>query len=212
MPKAIKYPFLYSVYLIMVWTVYRFSGITIPEVLDEFVVKPIVWIGPIIFIIRSEKDWLKSLGVTRQNLLPGLYLAAILGVTFAIEAYVVNYLKYGNSFAFNLTKTPIFYALFVSLGTAVSEELAFRGFIFNRYSKYFKNEILAILLTSLLWVVIHIPASFALLGYSFYDAFSFWFLAFLYSVGACFIFARTKNIFSAIVLYVLWESVIILFR
>ncbi len=176
-------------------------------------VKPVVWLLPIFWLVRKEKNWVKSLGITRENLFSGIYFAAFLGLIFAVEAFIVAYIKRGNfDFVGSVGKTPILYSLFISLGTAVSEEVAFRGFIFNRFWGFFKNEVLANLITSLLWSIIHIPAAFALLGYGLTDAVSFLLLALLYSVGACFIFARTRNVFSAILLYILWEAPLILFR
>ena len=211
--SKVKYPLFYALYLIAVWTFYRLSGINVPQEIDEFLVKPIVWLFPLFLLVRKQKSWIKSLGITRENLLPGIYFAAVLGLIFAIEAFVVGYLKKGNfDFAQSFGQKAILYSLFISLGTAVSQEIAFRGYIFNRFWGFFKSEVLANLITSLLWLIIHIPASIVLFGYSAGDAVSFLLLAFLYSLGASFIFARTKNVFSTILFYVLWEAPIILFR
>lgn len=203
----------YIIYLFALWLIYRLSGIVVSQELDEFVVKPVIWLLPIFFILKKEKKNLESLGFTKKNLIPGIYLSVILGLLFAVEALVVSYFKKGTiAFSANLGDQPLAGFFVVSLATAVSEETVFRGFLFQRFWNFFKNEILSNLLTSILWVFIHVPASFALLGYSFTDSVSFWFLAFIYSIGACFIFSRTKNIYSAILLYVLWEAPLILFR
>ena len=211
--KGLKTSLVYFLYLIIIWSLYRVSGITLPQEFDEFVVKPVVWIGPILFILYKEKKGLGSLGFTPKNLYPGVYLALILGLIFAVEAFVINYLKYGGvDLSANLGGRPFLYVILISLVTALSEEVAFRGFLFARMLAAFKNEILATLIVSVFWVMVHIPATFALLGYDIQDAMSYLLLALFYSIGACFIYARTKNIFSSILLFVLWEATIILFR
>ncbi|OGM05895.1 hypothetical protein A2125_00015 [Candidatus Woesebacteria bacterium GWB1_43_5] len=208
----LKYPLLYSLYLIIVWTAYRLSGITVPEAFDEFLVKPVIWLLPVIFLVKRQKNWVKSLGITQANLSPGIYLAVVLGLIFAVEAAGVAYIKRGGlDFSRSIAERRYVYFLFISLGTAVSQELVFRGYLFNRFWGFFKKEIWASLVTSLLWVIIHIPASIALLGYGSRDAVSFLLIVFLYSVGACFIFARTRNIFSTILLFILWEASLVLF-
>lgn len=211
--KPLKYTVFYSLYLIVVWTAYRLSGIVISQEIDEFVVKPIVWLGPILLILFLEKEKLSSLGFTFKNLYAGFYLALILGLVYAIETVLVNFIKYGSlSVGQNLGSQPFLISMGIALGTAVVEEVSFRGYIFSRFLGYFKNEIVAMLITSLLWVVIHIPATLAVLGYNMHDAVGFWFLAFLYSMGACFVFAKTKNVFAVIFLFLLWEAPLLLFR
>ena len=213
MVNRLKSTLLYFLYLVVLWSAYRVSGISLPQEIDEFVVKPIVWLAPIFYILLREKKGVRALGITVKNLYPGIYLALILGVVFAIEAFVINYIKYGGvDLSANLGDKPFLYSIVISFATGVSEELAFRGFIFSRILSVSKNEIFATFSTSIFWVMIHIPATFALLGYGFQDAMSFWLLSLLYSVGACFIYARTKNIFPSILLFVLWETTIILFR
>ncbi len=211
MNKAIKYPLLYSLYLLAVWTAYRLSSISISQEIDEFLVKPVVWLLPIFLIVRKERDWLKSLGATRERLFPGIYLAVVLGFIFAVETILVSLIKSGNLNIITNQK-PLSYSLFIAVGTAVSEEIAFRGYLFNRFLGFFKHELWANLITSSLWLIIHIPAAVALLGYGLTDAVSFLSLAFIYSIGACFVFARTKNIFSSVFLFIIWEASIILFR
>ena len=209
----IRYPFFYFIYLVVVWTAFRLSGVILPQEVDEFLIKPIVWLLPIYFIVRKNNNWPESLGLTGKNLYPGIYLALILGFIFAGEAVLVNYIKYGDfSFAASIGRRPFVYLMFISLATAVSEEIAFRGFIFSRFWKYFKNEILANLITSLLWVVIRMPALIAVLGFGGLESAGFLLISLFYSIGACFIYARTQNVFASIVLYVLWEAPIILFR
>ncbi|MEK7182892.1 MAG: CPBP family intramembrane glutamic endopeptidase, partial [Patescibacteria group bacterium] len=95
---------------------------------------------------------------------------------------------------------------------ALSEETVFRGFIFNRLWKAFQGEWSANLLTSSGWALIHLPVTVFVLKYDVAQAVSFLFLTFLFGVASAFVFARTGNVFSSVLLHVFWEWPIILFR
>ena len=74
----IKNVILFSVYLLIVWGVYR-SNFNLPEPIDELLVKPILWLAPIIYLLKREHASVSSLGVTFKNLFPSLYFALALG-------------------------------------------------------------------------------------------------------------------------------------
>lgn len=208
-----KYPLYYLIYLFAVWTIFRLSGVITTQELDEFVIKPIIWLVPVLWLIKKERVGISSLGITSKNLFPAIYLSLFLGALFTLLALGANYLKYGNfTFTANLGEKGVLLILITSFATAISEEVAFRGYIFNRFLTNFDNEFFANLVTSLSWVVIRIPATVSILGYGLGGGIVFLSLSFLYSVGACFIFGRSKNIFSTIFLHVLWSWPIILFR
>ena len=84
--SKIKYSLYYVLYLVLVWSAYRISGISLPQEIDEFLVKPIIWLLPIGFILSKEGKGVETLGLTKKNLLPGIYLALFLGLIFAVEA------------------------------------------------------------------------------------------------------------------------------
>jgi len=199
-------------FLLLVWGFYRLL-FQLPEVLEEFLIKPIIWLGPMFYLLRKEKLPWVSIGVTNKNLFPTIYLALILGAIFSVEGVIVNYLKYGSvEFYANLGESPFFLIIAISLVTAVVEELVFRGFIFSRLWQIIKNEWTANLVTAVAWVLIHLPI--AILDWDFnpVNLITYALLVFVYSVGASFVFARTKNVFSAILLNFLWQWPIILFR
>ncbi len=200
------------VFLLLAWGFYRFL-FQLPEEVEELLVKPILWLGATLYFVRKEKAALSSLGITGQRLFPAIYFALALGIIFAIEAVVVNFVKYGGlEFAANLGDKTLLLALGLSFATAVSEEVTFRGFLFTRIWQVTQNEILANLITSVGWVVIHLPVTIFVLKLSLVDILLRMFLTFLFGMGSAFVMARTKNVFSSILLHVLWEWPIILFR
>lgn len=209
----LKHVVSYYAFLLVVWGFYRLI-FKLPESVEELVFKPLIWLLPLFYILKKEKLGISSVGFTGENFWKSVYLALGLGILFAIAGVLVNSLKYGNLNFLNLSYTPqvLVIALFISLVTAVSEETAFRGFIFNRLWKASGREWISNILTSFGWAMIHIPVTVFVLNYSFPQVSIFLFLSFLFGVGSAFVFARTGNIVSSILLHVFWGWPIILFR
>lgn len=210
--KGLTKVFVYAFYLLFVWTLYR-GTLQLPDYLEEFFVKPAIWLVPLVYILKDKKKKLESLGITGKNLFPGIYLAIALGAVFAIEAILINFAKYdGFEFAANIGGQTIFVTLIISFATALTEEISFRGYLFNRFWEGFGNEWIANLITTLFWVGLHTPILVFAFGFELNQILVNLFLTTIYSIGAGFIFARTKNVFSPVVLHVLWSWPIILFR
>ncbi len=201
-------------YLLIVWGLYRII-FRFPDEIEELIVKPVIWIIPTLyFALIKEKDSLESIGLTFKNLFPAVYFSIALGALFGVVAMVLNFIKYNGTFNFgaNLGSLPLLSSVGISFATAFSEELVFRGYIFGRLWKALDNEVTANLITSGLWTLIHVPVTIFILKLSLPAAFVYLTLTCVYSLGAGFIYARTKNVFSPIFLHVLWEWPIILFR
>lgn len=200
-------------YLLIVWGFYRFL-FELPETIEELIIKPVVWLIPLIFLLKKEKASFTSIGVTAKNLFPAVYFALGLGVFFLMEAVIVNFVKYGGSFNFgaNIGNLPILASFGLSFATAFTEELSFRGYVFTRIWEVVKSEWLANIITSLLWAVIHMPITFFVWKLDLISALTYLFLTLLFGIGSAFVYARTKNVFSSILLHVLWQWPIVLFR
>jgi membrane protease YdiL (CAAX protease family) len=208
----IKNVTVYSTYLIIVWAFYRFL-FQLPDEVEELVVKPVLWLIPIYLIMRREGFSLSSLGVTFKNLFSSLYLSIGLGTVFIVEGLLANYLKYGGfRFGANIGNLPLTASLGLSFATAISEETAFRGYIFGRLWFALKNELGANIISSILWTAVHIPIAFFVLGYTVPQGIVYLILTAIFGIGSAFVFARTNNVSGPILLHVLWEWPIILFR
>lgn len=215
MPKkelAIKHATGFAAYLLLVWGFYRLL-FKLPEEIEELFFKPLIWLVPIFFLLKKEGLGLSSLGITLKNLFPAIYFSLGLGAIFAIEGIFLNFVKYGNFvFAANIGDKNLFASLGLSFATAISEEVSFRGYIFNRVWQVIKNEWVANLSTSLVWGLIHIPVVVFVWKLNLSAALVYLLLTTLFGVGSAFVFARTKNVFSSVLLHVLWEWPIVLFR
>jgi membrane protease YdiL (CAAX protease family) len=208
----LKNVFVYATYLLIVWGLYRFI-FKLPEEVEELVIKPVVWLLPLLYVIRKEKEKLSSLGVSITTLFPSLYFVIGLGAIFAIEALLLNFFKYGylNLGSYIGDKTLLL-SIGISLATAFSEEIAFRGYIFNRLNKILKNEWSASIITTIFWVLIHVPIVVFIMKWDLLSSISYLFITALFGLGSNFVFARTGNVFASVILHVVWEWPIILFR
>jgi hypothetical protein len=100
----------------------------------------------------------------------------------------------------------------ISVATAFSEETVFRGYLFNRLWQIWKNEGLANLVSSLLFVIVHLPIGVFVLGYRPVMMLAYLFFVFIFGFGSAFVFGRTKNLLSSILLHIFWSWPIVLFR
>ncbi len=201
-----------AAFLLVAWGFYRLI-FKLPEEVEELFIKPVIWLLPVFYLLRKEKESISSLGFTFKNFFPAVYLSFGLGFLFLLEALVINYLKYGNfNFAAYIGDKPFLVSLGLSFATAFSEEVVFRGYLFSRVLEVSKNEVFSNLSTSFVWALIHVPVVVFVWKLELSAAILFLILTTLFGIGSAFVFARTRNIFSSILLHVFWEWPIILFR
>lgn len=205
-------------FIFVVWGFYRLL-FRLPETVEEVILKPLVWLVPLLWVLKREKvglpsEALANLGWTTKNLFKSIYLAIGLGILFAVEGALVNSIKYGGSFNFlQVSLPPVAFlgALGLSFATAISEETVFRGFIFGRLMKVV-GEWNANITTSVGWALVHLPITIFVFKYDPLQVASFLLLTFLFGIASAFVYARTGNILSSVLLHVFWEWPIILFR
>lgn len=211
----LKHVIVIYTFILVVWGFYRYL-FRLPDQIEEGVLKPLLWLGPVFWFVHKEKANLTSLGWTGKKFFKSLYLGISFGLAFAVLGLISNFAKYqGFSFAqLSFVATPsLFYsALILSLLTAISEETAFRGYIFNRLWQIFKSESLANFISSIGWAIVHLPITIFIFHYNLYQMIIFLVLTFIFGVGSAFVFARTKSIVPSILLNVFWGWPIILFR
>ncbi len=200
-------------FLFVFWGFYRFL-FKLPDSVEELLIKPLIWGIPVLYIVFFvEKKGLASLGFSLKNLFPSIYLSLGLGVIFVVEALFVNFMKYQSfNFAANIGEAPLFASFGITLATALTEETTFRGYVFNRLLTIFGNELWANLVTSAVWAMIHVPVAVFVWDFQPVQVATYLMLTTIFGIGSAFVFARTKNILSSVLLHVLWEWPIILFR
>ncbi|MCX7928431.1 MAG: CPBP family intramembrane metalloprotease [Patescibacteria group bacterium] len=198
-------------YLFLVWGIYRFLY-KLPEDIEELFLKPIIWLIPVFFLLRKEKSSISTIGISGKGLFASIYWVLGLGVLFAIFGLLINIIKY-RWVHFGANIGGEFYtALIISVATAISEEIAFRGYVYTRLKHALGGIWIPNLLSSFLWSLVHLPVSFLWWQFNLMDSLTYLFLTFVFGVGASYVFAKTKNIIAPIFLHFLWEWPIILFR
>jgi membrane protease YdiL (CAAX protease family) len=146
-------------WILLVWSLYRYF-FKLPEWLDEFVAKPLVFVFPVLwYVLVKEKRRLESIGLTGKNFFNSVYIGLGFGMVFAIEGVIAHTMKYGK-----MDVNPIaafqqygFFLIVLSAATAICEEILSRGFIFNRIYEKTKNLPYAAFIGSILFVLLHVP-------------------------------------------------------
>ena len=152
--------------VLIVWSFYRVKfGTTLPIWFDEFIAKPIIFLGPVFYFIKKveEKSFFKSLGFVKKNFLKessiGLLISVIFFSVFVFVFYSKGFFKNFN-FVNAFSIIPILYLLITSFATSFSEEILSRGFILFRLNDHFKNIFTSSFCASILYFFIHIPILF----------------------------------------------------
>jgi len=205
---------LFVIFLFVVWGTYRFFTNN-SEGVDELIVKPIIWVLPVLFIVKKvERQSLESVGLTTKNLFRNIYIGWGLGALFAFEGIITNAFKYGGvSFAPESFKPfELLTLVLISFFTAFSEELAFRGYIMTRLAEKLKNNLMANILAAILFALMHVPIAIYVLHYSAVDLISFEWVMFVLGVINGYLFMRLKSLVVPVLSHSMWNLAIILFR
>lgn len=212
---SLKHIFALFSFIFVLWALYRYFPEILPVWVEELILKPAIWLLPTWWMVRKiEGQPFSSLGLTKKNLFPSIYWGIGLGVAFTLEGLATNILKYRGLNLAILDYHPLQFLGLVALSfvTAFSEETVFRGYIFNRLWQIWENEWLANVVSGFLFVLIHLPISIFTLSYTPLVMLVYLFLIFVYSFASAFVFGRTRNLVSSILLHVFWSWPIILFR
>jgi membrane protease YdiL (CAAX protease family) len=147
-------------WIVLAWALYRYF-FHLPEWTDEFISKPLIFVFPVIwYVLKREKRRLDSLGITTSNLFTSIYIGLGFGFIFALEGLAANSIKYGKLQIIPIAAFEQYglgMMLLLSLATALSEEILSRGFVFQRLYERTKSLPLASVVSTLMFVFIHVP-------------------------------------------------------
>lgn len=147
-------------WIVLVWALYRYF-VHVPEWADEFIFKPMVFIFPLMWYLKNyEKRSIASIGITGKNLFTSIYIGLGFGFVFAIEGLMANYVKYGKVQILPIAAFEQYglgMLILLSAATAISEEILSRGFVFSRLIEGKKGLMYASFVSTLMFVVLHIP-------------------------------------------------------
>ncbi len=147
-------------WVVLVWAFYRYF-VHLPEWADEFIFKPMVFVFPILWYLKNkEKRSFGSIGLTTNNFFTSVYIGLGFGFVFAIEGLAANAIKYGKLEILPIAAFEQYglgMLLLLSAATAISEEILSRGFVFSRLIEGKKGLLFASFVSTLMFVVLHIP-------------------------------------------------------
>lgn len=203
--------------IFIVWALYR-STINTYEWIDELLVKPIIFVGPVLYMtIKHHKESLTTLGFSThpRHIFLDLYVGVIIGVLFAFEGVYANYLKNGD-FSFSpipavAASAGMFPFLLTNLATSVSEEVLGRGYLYQQLLRATGKQYTAAAVSSFLFLLLHIPV--LLLRLNLNGTAFFTYLASVFFLGFtnCYLLSWRKSLTVPILIHLFWNMTIALY-
>lgn len=197
--------FLFSL-IFLLWSVYRhFPGLW-PVWLEELFLKPLVWLGPTFWLVRSiENSNLSSLGFSRKKIRPALIWGGGLGLIFAAEGFAASALRNQGVEFVDLSPLAMGGALIIAGATALVEETVFRGYFYSRLAKLWQDKWLANLVSALMFTALYLPAGIFVLSYRPLMMLIYLFFIFSFGLVSGFVRFKTENLLSSILLHFFWS-------
>ena len=201
-------------WILLFWSLYRYF-VHLPEWADEFVIKPLVFVVPVLwYVIKKERRSLSSLGLTTKNLFTSIYIGLGFGFIFALEGLAANAIKYGK-----LTIAPIaafdqyglMLLMLLSLATAISEEILSRGFLFQRIYEKTKSLPYASILSTLMFVCLHVPILVTSLKLQGFTLILFFVTNVVLGLANSLLMYNTRSVVAPILVHLFWNMTVALY-
>jgi membrane protease YdiL (CAAX protease family) len=201
-------------WVLLVWSLYRYF-IKLSEPVDEFIFKPLIYLSPVIwFVLKNEKRKIESLGLTTKNIFRSLYIGIGFGAAFAAEGILANILKNGT-LVINPIQSVQQYGmgmlLFISIATAISEEVLNRGFLFNRLREKTQNLPYAVIISTVLFILLHVPILVSMLNLQGPVLIVYFVSNIILSVVNCMLYENTGSLAAPILVHLFWNMTVALY-
>ncbi|OGG00534.1 hypothetical protein A2Y99_04175 [Candidatus Gottesmanbacteria bacterium RBG_13_37_7] len=203
--------------IFLLWSIYRVNFFR-PEWIDELLVKPIIYVFPIIYIVRiKEKLKFKELGLisSLKDVFVDIFIGVIIGILFAFEGLYSNYVKYGR-FSFLPLDTiklsgGIIFFLLINLISSIWEEILGRGYIYQRLFKQSDRQFESALISSFLFLLLHIPIIFTRLHLMGVSLVIYIFSIIILGVTNCYLFSLRKSLVLPVLIHTFWNMTVALY-
>lgn len=199
---------------LLAWSLYRYF-LRVPEWVDECIAKPLVFVLPVLWwIIRKEHTTAHSVGITKKNFAASVLLGIGIGAIFLAMGLVASMAKYGSIVVHPIQAVSTYGTvglIALSLITAFSEELLNRGFLFSRLLSVTKNLWYSSLMSSVLFVLFHVPVLVTSLRFEGGVLLAFFFSTFLLGVVNALSYATTSSLVAPILIHFFWNVTVALF-
>lgn len=141
--------------VLAIWAVYRSTiGATAPLVFDELILKPLLFIGPVLFYIKNfeHKTLARGLWLEKGDWSKHWRISALLCIPVFL-LFTVFLLFSPDKASFD----SIFILLPIAFGMSVSEEILSRGFVARHIWEESQNVFKTMVVASLLHMFLRIP-------------------------------------------------------
>lgn len=145
--------------ILIVWSLYR-SYFRLPIEIDELIVKPLVFVLPIIYFIQKieKKNPFKSLWLDLKKLPTDLLIS--LGF-FLILLLIYAFLATNNLLSFEIKNLHnLGKILLINFSTAFTEDTLSLGFVLKKLYEEKKNLLNSVFLSAVLYFILRIPVLF----------------------------------------------------
>lgn len=201
--------------ILLIWSFYR-ANFRLPEAIDELVIKPLVFVFPVLYVVLyKEKKTIESLGLEMKQpqFMVDLYIGVLIGVAFALEGLLANYVKY-HTFSFTPllgVKQGVFAFFVLNLATSTWEEILARGFMYQRFFSVYNNQFYAAIASSSLFFLLHVPIMFAQLHLMGVSLIIYPISILLLSIANCYILSLRKSLVLPILIHTFWNMTVALY-
>ena len=191
--------------IVCFWGIYRYL-FRLPEWLDELIVKPWVFIiPPIIYLFKNRQLSLSSLGLNWQKSKLILTWGVGFGLFLVIESVIVSLIKDKQVNYINLHLSALLVNGIISLATAISEEILYRGFLLEQIWQKLHKQLLSNVITTLLFSLGHLSIAVWVLKYQGMELASYLWLIFILGLADGVIYQQTRSVFAPIISHTLWN-------
>ncbi len=205
--KIKKLHLILSVWLVsfVFWFVYRYF-IHTSEWIDEIIFKPLIFITPVlVYLKHKEHVSFDKLGLRLVPLNKLFGWGFGLGSVLVLESLIIDVTKNKHLNVEFFSATAVATNLFISLATAFSEEILYRGFLMQQFTKWLKNIYAANCISALLFCIGHVPIGIFVLHFSTWELISYLLLVFILGVFDGYVYQKTNTVYSPIIVHTLWN-------
>ncbi len=208
--KSLSIPFIVFCIILFLWSVYRYL-FHLPVWADELIAKPLIHILPILLVVfRVERGSWESLGFPHGKLLRYISIGVLIGIGLAVFRLITLYI-YGKMPVFvpmGKDGEGVVLGLLSNAATGVSEEVLFRGYLFTRLERITKNMWLSLVISSIFFVLIHIPIMIWGFGYDVGQGTRWGVFLFNQGLLLGLIFAYTRSLPVVIGVHAVWNAAV----
>ena len=153
--------------ILIVWAFYRLK-FKMPEWFDEFMAKPIIFILPVYYFVKKseKKSFLPSLNWSFKTVKKDFLIAIFIGLVIFLTIVLANYFRNKEVvfLKYKISYLSFFYIIFISLITAISEQILSTGFVLKRLYEETKNFYQSAFFNAILFFFLHVPLRFTIPG------------------------------------------------